>query len=315
MIVASAPGKLVLGGEYAVLEGAPAIVAAAQVRATASLGASGSERLPPEVVATRAELERAYGAVPGELTIDVEALRAGDRKLGVGSSAAAAVAAAAVLRAAQGADVASEAELDLIFSAALAGHRAIAPRGSGIDVAASTHGGVLRFEREGSDVRIRRLAFPASLLASVVYTGKEARTSSLLAEVDRLASRDPAAHRAALDRLALGAHAFAAAFESADVGAILEATSAYHEAMNALGRLAGAPIVEASLTTLARLAAEAGGAAKPSGAGGGDVAVAFFSMDSGRVAFEKKCRDQGFMVLELALGGPGVRLRATRDDP
>lgn len=315
MILASAPGKLVLGGEYAVLEGAPAIVAAAQVRARVRLVPQGDERLPPEVSATRAELARRFGEVQGGLVIDVAALRAGDRKLGVGSSAAAAVAAAAVLRAALGADTDTDDERDLLFSAALAGHRAVAPRGSGVDVAASTYGGLLRFERTGDDVRIRRCAMPVALSASVVYTGEEARTSSLLAEVDALAARDPSAHRAAMDTLASRAHAFASAFEAGDVDAILEATSAYHEAMHQLGVLAGAPIVERSLATLAELAARAGGAAKPSGAGGGDVAVAFFAAESQREGFERDCRDRGFTVLALELGGPGVRVHATRDDP
>ena len=90
---ASAPGKALLCGEYAVLEGAPAVVAAVDRRVTVSW-TDDVVSMPPEVEATL-ELGRARcGNVPGMLTVDARALRREDIKLGLGSSAAAAAAAA-----------------------------------------------------------------------------------------------------------------------------------------------------------------------------------------------------------------------------
>ncbi|MDH5492738.1 MAG: hypothetical protein OEY14_12365, partial [Myxococcales bacterium] len=95
---ASAPGKLMLIGEYAVLEGAPCLVAAVGARAIARVRAQGEAanraRPMPEVEAARARAEAVWGPIPHALDVQVEALRRAGRKLGLGSSAAAAAAAA-----------------------------------------------------------------------------------------------------------------------------------------------------------------------------------------------------------------------------
>lgn len=314
MTHASAPGKLVLAGEYAVLEGAPAIVAAVQTRAYVKLDRSQAEvpeSLPPEVRATRALVEEALGPVEGRLVLDVGSLRAGDQKLGVGSSAAAAVATAALLRAERGEllDVPGRARVQRF---ALDGHKAVAPGGSGLDVVASTYGGVLRFRREGERIEHTSYRFPEGLFASVVFTGHSARTSDLLARVRHLAEIDPKLHRRALDGIAEAAREFVRAFESNDIPVLLEATRQHHQALADLGRHADAPIVDPSLDAIASLAREHRGAAKPSGAGGGDVAVAFFATAIERTEFEEEAAAKGFFVVDATLGGEGVRLESER---
>src|SRR5690606_39244631 len=95
----SAPGKLMISGEYVVLDGVDALVAAVDARVMARLSPPGSDGspeeapgsprgggLPPEAVLARRYAEHELGAVPMGLTIDTSALRSGDRKLGLGSS-------------------------------------------------------------------------------------------------------------------------------------------------------------------------------------------------------------------------------------
>ena len=98
---ASAPGKLLIAGEYAVLEGAPALVAAINRRARAEMRASGEARTEPV-----SPLHLAIGGTLGSdtselerLHLDTRALFLGQRKLGLGSSAAACVAGIAALSA------------------------------------------------------------------------------------------------------------------------------------------------------------------------------------------------------------------------
>ncbi|HEY6036147.1 MAG TPA: hypothetical protein VIV58_17845, partial [Kofleriaceae bacterium] len=59
-MIATAPGKLILTGEYAVLDGAPALVVAVNRRVTARrrTGPYGSS---PFLVAVAEEIARAYG--------------------------------------------------------------------------------------------------------------------------------------------------------------------------------------------------------------------------------------------------------------
>src|SRR6476620_3174116 len=102
----SAPGKMMLAGEYAVLAGAEAVVVAVDRRAYAQLApGTQSDLAHQEATASRAAAERRLGhPSPGALEIDAAELRQEGHKLGLGSSAAAAAAAAAVVHAAAGRD-------------------------------------------------------------------------------------------------------------------------------------------------------------------------------------------------------------------
>jgi phosphomevalonate kinase len=77
--------------------------------------------------------------------------------------------------------------------------------------------------------------------------------------------------------------------------------------MGALGRAAGVSIVTEELQKIAHLADNHGGAAKPSGAGGGDVAIAFFINNNDALSFDAACRAEALDLLDLGLGAPGVR--------
>lgn len=308
MKAASAPGKLLLSGEYAVLRGAPAIVAAVDARAIATLDPTAEGEPPqPEAREARKEAERHFGAAPGRLAIDVSALRSEDKKLGLGSSAAAAAAAAGVVALARGRDLSDEGVRRAVFEAAFEGHRIVAPQGSGVDVAASALGGYVRFARRGDAAEAASVALPEGLFLEVVWTGKEARTSDFLAKVEALRASDAAAHARAFERLLRGADALAEAFARGDAHAVVEGAEAYGAAMEALGAAAGAPIVEETLASIRGLAAECGGSAKPSGAGGGDVAVAFFTDLTSVQKFRSRCAAGRFTLLPLRLGAEGVR--------
>ena len=163
----SAPGKMMISGEYAVLEGAPAIVAAVQTRALAWVfdGAEhedrASEKRFPEAFASAAIAAEALGTEAPPFRVDVSELRRAGQKLGVGSSSAAAAAAAALVYAL------ADAPLDDpgVLRAALDGHREVAPSGSGADVAACTLGGFVRYQRKAGtwDVSATPVEWPEGL--------------------------------------------------------------------------------------------------------------------------------------------------------
>src|SRR4051794_13397449 len=101
MMIATAPGKLILTGEYAVLDGAPAIVVAVDRRAVARRNAipRGSS---PFLVAVAEEIAARRGASDPaaraalEVSVDSAAFYHRASKLGLGSSAAVTVAATAL---------------------------------------------------------------------------------------------------------------------------------------------------------------------------------------------------------------------------
>lgn len=309
LIGASAPGKLMVSGEYAVLEGAVAVVASVNARVVARWVKVGSASLPPEATEARRLAEAEFGAIDAALTIDASALRSADMKLGLGSSAAAAAAAAGAVAASNGRDLEDPSVQRRVFELALAGHKAIAPEGSGADVAAAALGGFVRFQLSagGKDVSAEAIAFPTTIAQRVVWTGKEARTSAFIRAVRKFEADDPRGYGLLRDDLRDRAQRFVDAIARGDVREIIAATGAYGLGMGQLGRAADVPIVTAELAQIARLAEAHGGAAKPSGAGGGDVAIAFFPDETLAAAFDSACGEARLARLDLTLGTVGVR--------
>lgn len=313
----SAPGKMMIAGEYAVLDGAEAIVAAVDRRAFVTLAAPGvadEKTTTPtrEMSATRRVVEARMGAVPGVLTYDTQSLAHAGMKLGLGSSAALAAASAGVLMRAHGCDLDLPHARSLALELALEGHRANAPQGSGADVAAAMLGGFVRFRRLGDGVETHAVAWPASLHSVVVWPkpkpgAEPTRTEVYVGAVKKLAASDPTKHRGCMAALAAESERFVSALMASDVPEIIECFHDFGEAMGKLGTAAGVRILDERLEKLRTNAREYGGAAKPSGAGGGDVALALFSSEEGANAFRGRCAGVGFEVLSIELGVTGER--------
>jgi phosphomevalonate kinase len=303
-MIARAPGKLVMSGAYAVLEGAPCLVAAVDRYVVADA----SRSAPFVTDEVRAALDA--GALPGPAPwFDASALRdhapdGTSRKLGLGSSAAILVAS---LAASIGDRFSGDRPLrDALFPIALAAHRQAQGGGSGVDVAASVFGGVLLAhlapEQRGRNLEVDPFHLPAGTHVDVFASPVSAITRDLLARVASLAARDPGRHRACLDAAARGARA---AVEAPSVPALVMAISAQTDALTALGEAAGAPIVTEEVISLRPIADAEGGTFAPSGAGGGDIAI-FVGRTSSSAAFRQAAAARGLSLLDLKVGAPGA---------
>jgi len=177
---ARAPGKLVLSGAYAVLEGAPAIVTAVDRYALAD-DSRPAAQATPEVAAALGDASAPW--------FDASALRQGEHKLGLGSSAAILVASLAALE-----PEPPDGELaERVFPRALEAHRKAQGGGSGVDVAASAFGGTLCFQRaQGQPELIEPLDVPDELVIEAWWSGQPASTPELLARVAELKQLLPA---------------------------------------------------------------------------------------------------------------------------
>lgn len=310
----TAPGKLFFAGEYGVLHGGTAVVAAVDRRVFARFvpGATASTPVVAEAIAAvRTHCQESGASLPdGSPEIDSASLSEAGRKLGLGSSAAVAAAAVGVLLEAAGFD--AEAETSLIFTLADRAHRASqGGRGSGADVAAAVLGGVIAYTRpEVGTPSMRALVPPAHITPVVVSTGTPSATVGHVMDVERLAARDPGAHARRLREIRRAADAFLQGYEAGDAPALLQAVGAAHDALAALGRDADLPIVTPALEAAARLARELGGAAKPSGAGGGDVGVAFFSDPDSAEAFRSRVAPLNLQILSIITGARGLGRQA-----
>lgn len=312
-----APGKIVVSGAYSVLWGAPSIVAATTRGAIAD-AAREATHVADEV---RAAIE--LGFIERACAVDVSALRAptpdgGSRKLGLGSSAAIVVSTLAALTAAV--DESPTALRARVFDLAMRAHKRVQPDGSGIDVAASTFGGVLVCRVASTPSGEHALdARPTELRADirVVASQHPASTKDMVARVRAYAAASPSAFQTILDRAASAA---ADASSARDAEAFIAALRAQDDALRALARDSGAPIFTPEFDALARIAERDGAFFGPSGAGGGDVGihVARATGDPGArrdassgspawsEAFATGLAELGVDAIDLGLGAPGV---------
>jgi mevalonate kinase len=263
-----APGKAFIIGEYAVLYGGPAVVAAVARYARAQLRRGPRPALSPFLE----EITRRFAPPPGSYpVVDTSDLAAADgTKLGLGSSAAATVAAAAVMRARVGCDLAEPGERARLLELCTAAHRAAqGGRGSGADVAAAVHGGVLRVTRFPARLEVAPAALPRGHRLLFFPLGAPASTVSLVRAVEEMDTERRSRFIADLGDAA-------ARFAERPI----EAMRRFHRGLMVLGEAAGAPIVPPAVHDLVAAAERLGGAAKTSGAGGGDLAVALVPDDA-----------------------------------
>ena len=349
---ASAPGKLVLIGEDAVLFGAPAVVIAVDRRARVELVSSSSGRwsfVAPGLAPEPGEFElnadgdlswlgdaltapRHFGLVerllngltesglvepralpPPQATLDTRAFFHGSgderKKLGLGSSAALTVALASALLEWAG----KESPLDPVWLRVLVDlHRGMqGGLGSGIDVAASLLGGVVRYQFKGlgGEPSAAALSLPENLHMLCIWTGRPASTGDLLARLEVSREEDPKALERALGRLGEVSVEGVGALEGGRSVDFLEAVDVFWSALEDLGREVGLPILSDEHRCLHRLARECGTHYKPSGAGGGDFGLAFATDPGLKAAMAARATAGGFAVLDLRVDPTGLSVQ------
>lgn len=317
-VTASAPGKLFLAGEYVVLRGAPALVAAVDRRVIVRFEPGGEAleiqslaedrdcrvTAPAEVrdhgdVGAVLAAARATDVGAGRIVVDSRAFLAGGRKLGLGRSAATLAAASAAFLAA--AD--REWTKALVRAAALVANADLQEGlGSGADVAAAVHGGVVEVRRTGGDLAVAPCALPEGLELVVAWTGDGAATVPLL---ERFAT---AATSPALSELGTVTEGAIGAFAAGDVDGFSDAVRAIGVLLGRLGEELGLPIVTPALARLVEIAEAHGAAAKPSGAGAGDCAIAFVRSPEDAEALRAAWEAAGFVPLAVHIAEEGVRV-------
>ncbi len=266
------PGKVVLVGEYAVLDGGTAVVAAVNIGVSCIVTPANTRRhhTPGDDRFAAAALD-AVNAPAGIYTFsDFNAPKL-QGKAGLGASAATVVAALIAAGVAKPWPLAAQI------------HRRVQGSGSGIDVAASCFGGVLSFN--GTDVRALQPVAPV-----IVWSGSSASTGPRVAQF--LAWKD---RRRFLAQMA-GA---VAVFDADPVSSLCAARAALAE----MARDSGVDWATPAHDQIAAEAAACGGAAKPSGAGGGDIAVALFPDADREAHFRRRMQALGFPVLNATLSG------------
>jgi phosphomevalonate kinase len=325
----SAPGKIVLCGEYAVLDGAPAICMAIDRRARAKVRAVdndyhtvrtigyidgewkfrtdrngsfewiGSEP-PAGGLNLLQQIWKTTGII-GEFDIELDTGEFVDSvshsKLGLGSSAALAAALVTALF-----DVTSNpGDAGML---AVKAHRLFQQgRGSGVDIAASLNGGVIEYRMQESGVG-RSLPWPAGLEYAVLWSGRPVSTSEKLRKLDE-GCRDGSSG-ASVARLIDASEATAKTWVAGSTAELLAEFHRYVEVLKQFDVDHDLGIFDAGHRQLADAAAERNVVYKPCGAGGGDTGIVFATDRQAIATFTDLAGEGGFQVLDVSLEERGV---------
>lgn len=306
MRVCTAPGKIMLAGEYAVIDGSEAVMLAVDRFAIATLRST-PQRLSPFLQAVHRVLSAEFGDQSPEseaarcVHVDTEAFREGSDKLGLGSSAAATVAAV-------GLALGEKFDADRVHALARQAHgdaqEPKGTRGSGADVASASYGGCLRYSPTPTCTPV---SLPSDLHLVFPWCGQSASTTSLVSQVRTLRQDRESDYEGLCNAISETAQALASASDAKQAIAAIRLGGL---AVADLGKAATAQLWLPIHTQMQDIAEQLGGAVKPTGAGGGDLALGAFSSANDAALFTKRLADRGISCPPLAPTHQGVRLQS-----
>ena len=334
MISASAPGKVMLLGEYAVLEGAPAMLAAVDRLAEVSISAA--ER---SVVVIKGYLDTSAGfschqsdactdknqgvtwawedvematklglvstigeqllaeapSVPLQIELDTRPFFEGQNKLGLGSSAALCVALGGALAHYAGDSISLERCQQL--------HHSFQGSGSGADVAACYLGGTIQYQ---IGLPPEPLQLPKGLYVALVWTGISSSTPAMLLHLQEYRRSSPHQYKNAIELLHCTMLSILAA--SRLVTEWLDRIEYFVAMLKIFAKQTKLPIFRSPHPELEVLARNAGTLYKPVGAGGGDLGLVLTDSLEGLADCCAKLEKHGFKTLQPQIAQQGFRV-------
>lgn len=299
MIHTSAPGKLLLLGDYAVVYGYPCLVTAVNKRLNVTVETvdkDEDEIVTPQVKESRFVLETiAYIKERFSIKHNVRITTQGDfsHQVGLGSSSAVTVATAEALNRLFSLQLSKKDIFEISYTVNLL----IQGVGSGFDIAAATYGGTLEYVKGGTTLNQLSLSH---LPLVVGYSGIKADTPYYIRKVAEAFKNKKEELNAMFEEIQTYVEKAKEGLVSGNYGKVGDAMVKNHSVLQRLG--VSIPKLDAMVQ--ASMNAGAWGA-KLSGAGGGDCMIALVAPNR-RSQVESAIRNVGGEIIHVELQAQGV---------
>lgn len=317
-ITASAPGKLMLYGEHAVVYGSPCIVTAVDQRVRVSVEPNGEgeihvqspnvgldeyhkkierlgkDDLPKSMAFVEMLVRRFYEKNQIKQGMRISTESDFSTQFGFGSSAAVVVALTMTLAKYFDKSMSKQEIFEMAYQAVLD----VQGVGSGFDVAASVYGGTIYYVTPGTVIEN---IYEGELPMVVGYTGVKADTPTLIRQVAEL-KRNEGWVEAVFGDIADLVNRAKTLFVKQD---FVQLGKLMNKNQKLLGTL---NVSSVELDKLIKASKESGAyGAKLSGAGGGDCMIAFVESDKKEEVVEA-IKKAGGIWMDVKTGAPGVRI-------
>lgn len=299
MIHTSAPGKLLLLGDYAVVYGYPCLVTAVNKRlnvAVEIINKEEDEIITPQVKESRFVLETiAYIKEKFSIKQNVRITTQGDfsHQVGLGSSSAVTVATAEALNRLFSLKLSKKEIFEISYTVNLL----IQGVGSGFDIAAATYGGTIEYVKGGTTLNKLKLH---SLPLLVGYSGIKADTPYYIRKVAEAFKNKKEELSTLFEEIQSYVLLAKEGLESGDLASVGVAMTKNHSVLQRLG------VSIPKLDEMVNASIQSGAwGAKLSGAGGGDCMIALVDPKK-RLDVESAIQKVGGEVIHVELQARGV---------
>jgi len=340
-ILVSTPGKIILIGEYAVLEGASSLVMAINRFARIKIDKNETKfllsapnldidsleytvdknkiiqfinqphsQLFKKISLVKSILEYVFSKIetglnPFHLSIDTSDFYSLEKKqkFGLGSSAAICV---AIIKAVTAILNLNKIDQDELFRYSINAHQyAQGKEGSGIDIAASVYQGLLQYkmpDKKNNEFHIpEKIEFPDNLYVIPVYTGFAVPTVNYIKKINQFKKENNTVYNQIINELKTVSSQACNNLRSGNLDKFLNNIDKYYLKMEQLGESANINIISPVHKQIAQLVRDCGGFYKPSGAGGGDIGIALTTDQEIKGKITELIRLHGYEILNLKI--------------
>lgn len=320
-ISVSAPGKLMLFGEHAVLYSKPCIVIAVEPRMNVtvkllnepvfqleapdlfvekyekSINAIGREIIPREAQFVESAVKNFLEKYPSPYGVRVKTKSEFSSLGGLGSSSACVVSVLFGLYKLFKKTFTKKDLFDFAYKTVLD----VQKTGSGFDVAAAVYGGTVYFKKGGAEIISLKTS---SIPVIVAFSGTKADTVSLIKKVAQKTKKDLKTAQKIFNDIKQIVESAKIALETSDFESVGKLMNHNQELLEKLG------VSNSSISNLIEAARKAGAyGAKLSGAGGGDCVIALYDGSKNlRAQIEQAMEKTGGKVIDIKTNVKGVRI-------